>query len=217
MPRSFQDVRRWQREGTERFLDAVSALDAAALEQDSGLAGWTRKHLLAHVAANSEALQNLVHWAATGERTLMYASPEARQAGVEKGSMLGATELVAWVRSSAAGLDAVMSELDDEQWQAKVVTGQGRTVAATEVPWLRCREVFVHTVDLDVGVTFADLPSDFLAALREDILLSRTFANKNASDLEGSLADVTGYLAGRRFSNVTTADGEPAPELGPWL
>jgi maleylpyruvate isomerase len=217
MHRCLSDARRWQREGTELFLELVSALDAAAVEQHSGLPGWTRKHLLAHVAANADALQNLVHWAATGEPTPMYASPQARQAGIDKGSTLDATELVGWVRSSAAGLDAAMSELDDEQWQAKVVTAQGRTVAATELPWLRCREVFVHAVDLGVGTTFAQLPADFLMALCEDIRRARAVANGSGPTVEGSLADVTAYLAGRHFSNVTTADGAPAPELGPWL
>ena len=44
---------------------------------------------------------------------------------------------------------------------------------AAETPWMRSREVMVHAVDLATGLTFADLPEDFLAALRADITVKR--------------------------------------------
>ncbi|MGH3214672.1 MAG: maleylpyruvate isomerase N-terminal domain-containing protein, partial [Trebonia sp.] len=65
MPASRTDARRWTRDGTTLLL-AAAALDEAALGAPSALPGWTRRHLLAHVAANAGALGNLVHWAATG-------------------------------------------------------------------------------------------------------------------------------------------------------
>ena len=71
----------WAHEGTKLFLDAV-ALTTAPTQR---LPGWTRRHLVAHVAANAEALGNLVHWAATGIPTPMYSSPEARAAGIDRG------------------------------------------------------------------------------------------------------------------------------------
>ncbi|WP_371572951.1 hypothetical protein [Streptomyces sp. NBC_01314] len=66
-----------------------------------------------------------------------------------------------------------MAELTEEQWRAPVVTAQGRTVPASEVPWMRTREVMVHAVDLDTGIQFADLPEEFLAELRHDIVGQR--------------------------------------------
>jgi uncharacterized protein (TIGR03083 family) len=110
--------------------------------------------LIAHVAANADALGNLVHWAATGEPTPMYSSPADRAAGIEAGRRLPPHELVRWVRRSAAELEEKMTRLTDEQWQALVVTAQGRAVPATEVPWLRSREVCVHAADLATGLRF---------------------------------------------------------------
>ena len=49
----------------------------------TALPGWTRKHLVAHLAGNAEALLRLLHWAGTGERTPMYTSPEQRNADIE--------------------------------------------------------------------------------------------------------------------------------------
>ena len=73
-------ARTWVDRGTRLLLDVVDTLDDAALDRPSGLPGWTRRHLLAHVASNAEALGRLLDWARTGVENPMYASPEARDA-----------------------------------------------------------------------------------------------------------------------------------------
>jgi uncharacterized protein (TIGR03083 family) len=235
MPVDLTDALRWTRDGATRFL-AEADLDEAALGEPSALPGWTRRHLLAHVAANADALGNLVHWAATGEPTPMYASPGDRAAGIERGARLPGAELGAWLRRAAQELDDAMAALSDEQWQAPVLTAQGRTVPATEVPWLRAREVYVHAVDLATGLSFAELPAGFCTALCADVVAKRRNAPGPALVFEaaetggrwelagdgepvvlpGPLAEITAYLTGRACK-LTTAGGEPAPVLGPWL
>ncbi|MEU9157104.1 maleylpyruvate isomerase N-terminal domain-containing protein [Streptomyces sp. NPDC048417] len=206
--RTFADARGWVRTGTALLLDAAAGLDEAGFSAPSVLPDWTRKHLVAHVAANADALCNLVHWAATGEETPMYGSAEERAAGIAKGPTLSADELRSWLTNSAHRLAEGLDGLTDEQWQSKVVTAQGRTVPATELPWMRAREVCVHVVDLGSGVvTFADLPRGFLAALAEEIRAKRGLAGLP----DGPLPEVAAWLAGRPHS---LAD---APELGPWL
>lgn len=194
-------ARRWTAEGTKLFLDAVE------YDGDSSLPGWTRRHLAAHVAANADALGNLVHWAATGEPTPMYASTEERAAGIERGVRLPVAGLDAWLRDSAGRLESAMDALTEEQWSAEVVTAQGRTVPATTIPWLRAREVCVHAVDLDLGVSFADLPDDFLEALCADAVAKRG----DVPDVGGPLAERAAWLTGRPHHLPG------APELGPWL
>ncbi|MFE9169698.1 maleylpyruvate isomerase N-terminal domain-containing protein [Streptomyces kebangsaanensis] len=205
--RTFTDAREWARTGTELLLGAVAGLDEAGFSAPSVLPEWTRKHLAAHVAANAGALGNLVHWAATGERTPMYASAEERAAGIAKGPALSADELRSWLAASAHRLAGGLDRLTDEQWRHEVVTVQGRTVPATELPWMRAREVCVHAVDLDTGITFADLPSGFLTALVDEISTKRGLTELP----DGPLPEVAAWLAGRPH---TLAD---APELGPWL
>ncbi|MGY9066598.1 maleylpyruvate isomerase family mycothiol-dependent enzyme [Streptomyces sp. CAS3] len=205
--RSLADARGWARTGTQLFLTAVADLDEAAFSADSPLPGWTRKHLAAHVAANADALCNLVHWAATGEERPMYASAGERAAGIAKGPSLSAEELRGWLTASAARLAEGLDALADERWQHEVVTAQGRTVPATELPWMRAREVCVHAVDLGTGITFADLPDGFLTALAAEVRDKRALAGLP----DGPLPQVAAWLTGRPHS---LAD---APELGPWL
>ncbi|MER6633322.1 maleylpyruvate isomerase family mycothiol-dependent enzyme [Streptomyces sp. NPDC000987] len=236
MSRTFDDARRWARLGTELVIKAAAGLDDDAFAAPSALPGWSRAHVAAHVAANAEALSNLVHWAATGEPTPMYASPAERAAGIERGRALPAAELTAWLHDSADALEKGMAALDEERWRAPVVTAQGRTVPATEVPWLRSREVCVHAVDLATGLTFADLPDDFLTALCDDVVTKRAAAPGPAVALRapaagagwdlpgageavpvtGQLHAIAAYLTGRDAGPLT-ADGTPAPALGAWL
>lgn len=205
----------WVDEGTELCRKAIAGLDDASYGAPSLLAGWTRRHLVAHLAANAEAIGRLISWARTGEENRMYTSPQQRSADIEAGAKLLGEELTAWFDRSARELAAAMEALPASAWQAEVVTAQGRPVPATQAPWMRSREVMVHAIDLGTGLTFAGLPGDFLAALREDITSRR--GSQNVPDVRGSETDVTAYLAGRPSSGVTTPDGAPAPELSPWL
>lgn len=213
MSHTFEEARRWQQGGTVVLLAALDRLMVEDYDEPAGVPGWSRKHLLAHVAANADALQNLVTWARTGMETPMYTSAEARSEAIEKGSRLAADKLAAWVRQSADALETAMAALTDEQWETKVVTVQGRTVPAAATPWMRSREVFVHAVDLANGTTFADLPEDFLLALQEDIKNKRGVV----PEVLGTVADVAAWLAGRPYANLTQTDGSPTPVLGPWL
>ncbi|MEV0154683.1 maleylpyruvate isomerase N-terminal domain-containing protein [Micromonospora sp. NPDC050686] len=207
MPRTHVDSLMWVEHGTELLAAQVAALDEQEMTAPSALPGWTRKHLVAHVAANADALGNLVHWARTGERRPMYASMDQRNADIEAGAKLSATQLATWLNGSARNLAAAMDALTSDQWRAEVVTAQGRTVSAREIPWLRAREVCVHAVDLGTGLTFADLPDGFLSALVVDIQAKRGLARLP----DGPLPEVVAYLAGRPHSLAGVSD------LGPWL
>ncbi|MGH8828419.1 MAG: maleylpyruvate isomerase family mycothiol-dependent enzyme [Jiangellaceae bacterium] len=237
--RSARDARplRWMHVGTARFVDAMDRLDDAALDQSAALPGWSRRHVLAHLAANAEALQRLAHWARTGEERRMYSSPEQRDADIEEGSTLPAAELRTWVRSSADRLAADLDALDEADWAAEVVTAQGRTVPATEIPWLRAREVLIHAVDLDAGVEFRDLPQDFLVQLVFEVVAKRSAGNGpavllHATDagydwqingsgpavtVSAALPEMAAWVTGRPTKITGADDGAPLPELPAWL
>ena len=198
----------WVVEGTALCRRALVDLDGPSL-----LPGWTRRHVVAHLSLNAEALGNLVHWARTGEQRRMYSSADQRTTDIEAGALRPPDDLRAWFDESASNLAKAMDELTAEQWQAPVRTAQGRQVPATEIVWLRSREVMIHAVDLGAGVTFADLPTDFLQALSRDIRNKRG----DAPEVRGPLPETTAYLAGRQYINVHTLDGTPAQPLDPWL
>ena len=145
----------------------------------------------------------------------MYSSPEQRNADIEAGAMRPPSVLRTWFHEEAGAAGRRLQPADRRPVGGEVRTAQGREVPAAEIPWLRAREVMVHATDLRTGVSFADLPEDFLAALHDDIVAKR--GADSVPPLEGTLADRVGYLAGRTRAGVTTRDGAPAPELPPWL
>ncbi|KIX77423.1 mycothiol maleylpyruvate isomerase, partial [Streptomyces sp. MBRL 601] len=69
-------------EATARLLTVAGTLDDAALAEPSRLPGWTRGHVLSHLARNADALLNVM----AGRP--MYASAEARDADIEAGATL---------------------------------------------------------------------------------------------------------------------------------
>jgi maleylpyruvate isomerase len=194
------DVRAWMDLGTRAFLGALDGLGEADLDEPTGLAGWSRRHLVAHVHFNAEALRRLVAWADTGVETPMYASPEQRQDEIEQGARLPVEQLRDLVAASAAALADDLDRLTPRAWDSEVVTAQGRRVTAAEIPWLRTREVAVHAVDLRAGVTFADLPAGLVEALLVDVVRKRARSGEGAA--------LAGWLTGRDVQ---------APSLGPWL
>ena len=227
----------WMREGTELFVKALESLDDASLAAPGSLPGWTGSHVVAHVAANAEALGNLVHWARTGEPTPMYSSPGQRGADIEVGAQRPAAELRHWVASSAARLADSLDALTPDLWAREVLTAQGRTVPAAEIPWMRSREVMVHAVDLGGAVTFDDLPASFDAALLDDITAKRSACADGPRlrlaptdddrswvvtgaghpvTVRGPLAQLTAYLSGRPATGLH-ADGAALPSLPRWL
>jgi maleylpyruvate isomerase len=197
------------------LLDSLGRLGDADLDGPSLLPGWNRRQLLAHVACNAEALQRLVHWARTGEQTPMYASVEQRERDIADGAGKPAGELRAWVHKSAEALAADLDALPDESWTAQVRTSQGRLVPASEIPWLRAQEAFVHAIDLDAGTGFADLPGDFL-----DTLLTRV-AERRSTKADGPALAISAEGTDRQWQVAGTGEPVPAsapvPVLAAWL
>jgi uncharacterized protein (TIGR03083 family) len=193
----------WMERGTTLLLDTLAQLTDAQVEAPTALPGWTGRHLVAHLHHNAEALRRLASWAASGVESRMYAGPGQRNAEIETSAELPTQELRSLVTESAQGLAKDLAALSAEMWAHRVITAQNRDVPASEIPWMRAREVFVHTVDLGAaggGPSFADFPDDFNAALVDDIVTKRLKAGEGAT--------LAAWLSGR-ITGVT--------DLGPWL
>jgi maleylpyruvate isomerase len=233
---STDETRPWLRAGTELFLGAVDGLTDAEFDRPTTLPGWSRRHLVAHVGLNAQALQRLVRWAATGEPTPMYSSTEQRSADIDAGSAWSPQRLRSFVCETAVALDTDLDALAADRWTAEVRTAQGRPVPATEIIWMRVREVAVHSVDLGVGIGFGDLPVALCAALIGDVAARRSAQGDGpalelvssdgdtwrvegvgaAVTVRGSVADLASWLTGRGFGALE-ADADALPELTPWL
>jgi maleylpyruvate isomerase len=146
---------------TDRLLDAGRALDEHAVRGDSRLPGWTRAHVLAHVARNAEALTNLLRGARTGTPGVAYASQEARETAIEVGARQTVDALVADLESTAGLFRAEADRLAADDWSTPVRLLHGSEFPAGELIVRRMVEVEFHHVDLDVGYTWRDWPSPF--------------------------------------------------------
>ncbi|WP_199856700.1 maleylpyruvate isomerase family mycothiol-dependent enzyme [Nocardia suismassiliense] len=221
----------WLRAGTSVLLDAVDDMPDDQLRQRCSLPQWTRRHLVAHLIGNAQALSRLASWAATGVATPMYPDARARNDEIEERARYSADRLRHDLHDSAAALEQRLARLGPAQWQRQVRTAQGRTVAATEIPWLRIREVWIHAADLDTGITFSDIPIPLLERLVEDVMAQRSrrgidppfavelpdgqrwsLGDHPVATVTGPAAVVAAWLTGRG-----AAPHPEAPILSRWL
>jgi maleylpyruvate isomerase len=159
----------WMREGTALLSGVADGLTDDDLRAPSALPGWTRAHVIGHLARNAEALVRLATWARTGVRTPMYANREQRAAEIESSAALAPDVLRGQLKSTAAELQDALAALDPTTWQAEVTSALGRAIPAAEIPWMRVREVWLHAVDLASGTTFTDLPAPLIDTLLDDV------------------------------------------------
>ena len=148
---------------TDRLLATAAQLTDEQVKAPSLLPGWSRGHVLTHLARNADGLRNLLIWARTGVPTPQYASPQARDAAIAAGADRTAAEQAADIRDSAAAFDAEAGRLSTVHWQAVVRGMRGPGHPAVHTLWRRLSEVEIHHVDLDAGYGAGDWPADFVA------------------------------------------------------
>ena len=159
----------WMHDGEGFFLGGLDDLGDDDLREPSGLPGWSRAHVVSHFSRNARALVNLLDWARTGVATPMYPSVEARAEGIEEGSHQSAADLPrrgARRLPAAAGRDRRDAEA---AWDGEIRTALGRATTGAEVPWMRVRETWVHTVDLDASARIEQIPDAIAVALIDEV------------------------------------------------
>jgi len=149
-------------EATARLLRTAAGLTDDQARQPSLLPGWSRGHVLTHIARNADGLRNLLIWARTGVETPQYPSRESRAAGIEAGSGRSAAELAADITESAGRFAAEAREVPEDGWLIMVTASRGGDHPAWFTLNRRLSEVEVHHVDLAAGYTSADWAEEFV-------------------------------------------------------
>ena len=179
-------------ESTDRLLATADGLTDTQAAGPSRLPGWTRGHILTHLARNADGFRNLLTWARTGTETPMYPSEEARDRSIEAGAGRSAAELRrtcgrAPPRSRGGGRscppgawDATVSRRGD-RFPARVIAGRGG--------W---SELEIHHVDLGAGYEPGDWPVFFVQET-----LARVAARLRRAPGRTSLPGPPGWPGGR--------------------
>jgi maleylpyruvate isomerase len=148
---------------TQRLLSTARLIDDSDLGAPSLLPGWTRGHVLAHLARGADALRNRMIGVRTGQPRPAYASPEAWTRAIEQSVAQPRAALLDDVAASAMALRTVSRQLSDEDWRAEVTGVPGLDpFPASELLVRRLVEVELHHCDLGAGYTAADWPDAFL-------------------------------------------------------
>lgn len=215
---------------------AVDRIPAGGDKARSTLPGWSRGHLLAHVAGICDALARQVEYGRQGEKVELYdGGVDGRNRAIELAAGHSLEEhredVAAAVQRALAAFDA----LGEDEWQTRIAFRDGVIFDAGLALW---RELVIHTADLDAGTgpevwnrDFCSHLFDFLAArvpaetrlVLQPVALPPPTLGAGGSTVvvSGMITDIAAWLAGRQPSldslRATAAgDGTDLPALLPW-
>ena len=150
-------------ESHQRLLQTLDSLTDDQCREPSALPGWTRGHVLSHLACNAESHVHVLQCAARGEVGEQYVGgAKARKEGIESHALDTAESLVASVRKSIYALEGQWAATNSEGWQGHGVNSAGATISMSDIVFLRWREVEVHHADLALDFTFANWDSTYV-------------------------------------------------------
>lgn len=220
---------------TSRYLGALTVLNDEDLRAPSLLPGWTRGHVVAHLARNADALVNLAHWAESGKVHYMYVSQEQRDADIEEGASRSAQELREDNAAAAGRFLQALNELDVRHEDAMVARAPGAPeFPARELALRRRIEVEVHEADLGLAFTHRDWDAAFAEVLLERVMQDRAEGPAmvlRATDtgglwkygvqgqgptIEGRACDLAWWVTGRGQGEGLVSDSDVLPDLGSW-
>lgn len=197
---------------TKRLTATAAGLSDNQAREPSLLPGWTRGHVLTHIARNADGLRNLLVWARTGVVTPQYSHPEEREAGIAAGAGRPADALADDLEQSAAAFAAEAARVPASAWDVPVHGIKGPDHPAWFTLFRRLSEVEIHHVDLNAGYGPPDWPEPFVADQ-----LERVTGNFSArGDVAPFEIEVAG--TGHRYP-VGPATGDAVTVTGPgcWL
>ena len=146
----------------QRLLRSVERMRPEQVFEPSALPGWTRGHVITHLARNADGLVNLLTGAGTGTPTPMYPSEEAREQGIEAGAKRPLPEQLADLRAAGLRLAEAAAAVPDAAWSVEVPHRLG-AFPAFGVPPKRLSEIEYHHVDLALDYRPEQWPADFVA------------------------------------------------------
>ncbi|WP_395727292.1 maleylpyruvate isomerase family mycothiol-dependent enzyme [Nakamurella sp.] len=226
------DIGRMQRE-SGMVMATVASLADDELERPTRCAGWTRAHVIAHLARGADAMTNLATWAVTGQESPDYESAAQRDADIEAGARQSAADLAADLEQANERLLGAFQALKSGVRVRTLPTWPAGEIDAFSLPARRTTELILHHDDL--GTTWelheAD-PDSVLDAI--EVYVRRLQGNPDSPGLriiagegdewtvgdgsfriEGYYEELLAFLTRERVEEGLQYEGE-LPKLPPW-
>lgn len=218
---------------------ALRTVDSLADDQWAGpsaLPGWTRAHVVAHLALNGEGFGRALEGVLGEKPEPVYDSDEIRDADIAELADQKPSEIRERYFAATQRLRDLFSDLHDQHWEATVSRlPDGPIWPVPQLVTTRQLEVEIHHADLDVAYSARDWPADFTVRLLDLVTSNHAAAATSpdftvlATDLgrtwpvgaetpvvSGTAADLGWWLVGRgEGRGLTCGDGQ-LPEVGPW-
>lgn len=214
----------------------LSKLDESSVAEPSELPGWTRGHVLAHLAGISNAMARQLEYARRGETVELYdGGMDGRSKAINLAAGHGLADHTEAVTAALGAAIAAFDALGSDDWQARIAYRDGTVLDGGLALW---RELTIHASDLRLGYgpetwsrPFCEHLIGFLAARVPEtckLVLQPTGLPQlgigtggTSIAITGMLTDIAAWLAGREptlgsLRATAAADGVELPELLPW-
>ncbi|MCV2394018.1 maleylpyruvate isomerase family mycothiol-dependent enzyme [Actinotalea sp. M2MS4P-6] len=221
----------------ERVRTTIEGLTDDDVRAASRLPGWTRGHVLAHLAGFGAAAERQVLRALEGADPGEFydGGRPGRDAAIEAGASAGAAEHVTRVEAAMDRMEGLLDLLDEDVLRRRTAFKDGLPVEAVVLAWWR--EFSIHLTDLDLGAEHTlwgpELREHLVAFLSPrvpdgtqldleptDVDEPRRLGQGRVLRVRGAANDLVAWLAGREPIVPLVADNGGAvvdlPELGPW-
>ncbi|MCL4313681.1 MAG: maleylpyruvate isomerase family mycothiol-dependent enzyme [Actinobacteria bacterium] len=147
---------------TSALITSVRNLSDEEMRAPSKLPGWSRGHVLSHLARNADSFAQRIEGALRGELLEPYpGGRQARDAAIESGAARPAVEILDDLANSADRLATAFNAIPNDGWE-RPISYVGRTAPLSSAPLARLVEVGVHHVDLGIGYEPQDWSEGFV-------------------------------------------------------
>ena len=216
------------------LIRTVDALGAEELAAPSLLPGWTRAHVVAHLALNGTALAGVMDAVLREEPVAMYESDEQRDTDIEE--LARADRRTCWTGCSRPPPSSSTRPLamDDTAWTGTFSRRRGPIRSRRPTSrWMRRHEIEIHHADLGAVYARQDWPQDFVLELLDVCASTRRRRGRSrrtppTSSAPGRSAapaaprspaqgpTSAGGSRGRGEGGGLSSDAGALPRLGPW-
>jgi maleylpyruvate isomerase len=220
------------RAATAALFDHLDRLDDLAAP--SLLPGWSRAHVVAHLAGNARSHVRMLDGCLAGEVVAQYpGDADGRAAEIAQLAVDPAAALAAH-RQAGAELDLRWAAMPPAHWDRLVLRLDAGPRPAFGLAWSRWKEVEVHRVDLRAGYRLSDWEPAFarrlLASLLERaglpamtvVVEGEAVGNEvpvtgpGGPRVTGDTAALAGWLSGRDDGRELHVRDGPLPRVPAW-